>query len=175
MRSIARIAIVVVTLLLTLAPALVAAQERLPRFSDYPAKQIYRGKVARPVFTTRAQREYRTRLRDAVSTDDRPNFAGRYYVAIWGCGSACISSGIIDARTGAVSMVPFTISGWREIHDDFEGVTFRQYSRLIVFSGERNEKGDIGQHFYVVENNGRLRHVKSVPQPDGNFLKPVED
>jgi hypothetical protein len=151
-----------------------AAQERLPRFSDYPVKQVYKGKVARPVFTTRADYEYRTRLRDAVSRDDRPNFAGRYYVATWGCGSACVSSGLVDARTGAVTMVPFTISGWRETYDDFEPIGYRANSRLIVFSGERNEKGDMGRHFYVMES-GRLKFLKTVPKADGNFMTPVED
>jgi hypothetical protein len=167
-----RLARVLLASALLLAAGAAVAQERLPRFANYPVTDSYKGNVARPKFRTREEYEYRTRLRDVVSRDDKPNFAGRYYVATWGCGSACVSSGIVDARTGLVTMVPFTISGWREVHNAFESVDYRPNSRLIVFSGERNEKGDMGQHFYVMEK-GRLKFLKTVPS-DGNFMTPVE-
>jgi hypothetical protein len=31
-----------------------------------------------------------------------PNFAGHFTVAVWGCGSNCVSYAVIDAITGAV-------------------------------------------------------------------------
>ena len=37
-------------------------------------------------------------------------------------------------------------------------------------SGERNEKGDMGQHFYVLEN-GELKFQKTI-KSDGNFITP---
>src|SRR3954469_19944249 len=141
-------ALTALTFLLSMMDVAVGA-ERAPRFADYLAGAPYQGKAAKPKFTTPGSSAYRTRLRDVVSRDDKPNFAGRYFVAICGCGSACASGGIIDAATGNVIMIPFTISGWRDTHDTFEAIHFRPHSRLIGFSGERNEKGDMGQHFYV--------------------------
>jgi len=32
-------------------------------------------------------------------------------------------------------------------------------SRLIVFRGARNEEGIVGDHFYLVEDGGRLKHL----------------
>jgi hypothetical protein len=148
-----------------------AAQERLPRWSDYPAKELYKGRAVEPVINTPHARMFRTRLREIAARDGLPNFAGGYLVAIWGCGSACVGGGIVDARTGTVTMLP-SVSGWREIHDDFEGIDFRADSRLLVLSGERDEKGDMGRHFYVMEK-GRLKLVRSV-RNDGDFITPVE-
>lgn len=53
-----------------------------------------------------------------------------------------------------------TVSGGKEVHDDFQGIDFRKDSRLVVMSGERNEKGDMGQHFYVPEG-GKLRFFEN--------------
>jgi hypothetical protein len=89
-------------------------------------------------------------------------------MAVWGCGSACVVGAIVDARTGKIIPLP-TVSGWKEVHDDFQGIAFRKDSRLVVLSGERNEKGDMGRHFYVLEG-GRLKWVKTI-KSDGNFLK----
>lgn len=150
-----------------------AAQDRLPRFADCTEPKVYKGTVKRPAITARIDSHTREKLRDTVGSDEKVNFAGHYHVAIWGCGSACVTGAIIEARSGAMIAVPFTISGWREIHDTFEGIEFRPDSRLIVFSGGRNEKGDFGWHFHVMEK-GRLKFLKTDPQPDGNFLKPLE-
>lgn len=158
-------------LLFVAGPAL--AQERLPRFSDYPVKDLFKGKAAEPVIATPAARMFRTRLREITARDGLPNFAGQFFVAIWGCGAACVGGGIVDGRTGAVTMLP-SVSGWIDIHDNFEGIDFRQNSRLMVLSGQRDEKGDMGQHFYVMEKSGRLRLLRSI-RNDGNFMMPVEE
>src|ERR1035438_5845146 len=72
-----------------LAVAWVSAQPvtpRQPRFEDYPATQIYKGKPAPPKIVTAEQRMYRTRIREGVEKgwgvlrDGKerpgPNFAG---------------------------------------------------------------------------------------------------
>jgi hypothetical protein len=67
-------------------------------------------------------------------------------------------------------MLPFTISGWRDVHDDFEPIAFRPDSRLIVFSGQRNEEGEMGRHYYVLER-GKLRFLRTI-ETSGDFLAP---
>jgi len=50
--------------------------------------------------------------------------------------------------------------------DKFNPIEFRPDSRLIVFSGLRNEKdGDDGTHFYRFDD-GRFVHLRSVLKPN---------
>ena len=74
---------------------------------------------------------------------------------------------MLDASSGRIIEF-FTISGWREIADDFDPVASRANSRLIVFRGARNEAGIIGNHYYLIEDGGRLKHLHSM-NTDGNF------
>jgi hypothetical protein len=49
---------------------------------------------------------------------------------------------VIDSNTGKVCWFPHTICCWREIKqdDNFEPIVFRLNSRLVVFTGLRNEQ-----------------------------------
>ena len=52
-----------------------------------------------------------------------------------------------------------------DVDDKFNPIEIRPATRLIVFSGLRNEKdGDDGAHFYQFEN-GRSVHIRSVLKP----------
>ena len=143
-----------------------SAQERVPQFKDYPAGEVYRGRNA-PVRLTGEGRMFRTRLREAAR--ERPNFAGHHVVTYWGCGTGCVYGAVVDVKTGRVIWFPGTICCWWQPgdpppDDNFEPVTYRLDSRLIVFAGARNEKdGDVGTHFYKLEG-GRLVHLRSVPK-----------
>ena len=90
---------------LTCAAVAVAAhaQGRAPSFRDYPVRRFYRGRVA-PVVLDADSRAFRTRLREAAR--GRPNFAGRYIVTAWGCGTGCEVGAAIDAKTGRVHWFP---------------------------------------------------------------------
>jgi hypothetical protein len=148
------------------------AKERAPRFADYPVAKLSHIRVAKPKVPKNWDEDVRLRLLDTVGTSSRANFAGRYFMAVWGCGSACVTGAIVEARTGRVYALP-TVSSWFEVHDKFEGIDFRHNSHLVVLSGQRSEKkGDMGQHFYVWEN-GKLRFLRTI-KTDGNFLKPVK-
>src|SRR2546425_8037819 len=72
-----------------------------PRFEEYPARAPFSGKPA-PVnlASNRNARRYRTVLRQGAAQG--PNFAGRYTIVKWGCGSPCKAFAIIDAKTGGV-------------------------------------------------------------------------
>jgi hypothetical protein len=96
--------------LIVAAAALVAAgfprQHRLPRFEDYPVREVYHGRPA-PVDLSSSPdaRRFRTVLREGARRG--PNFAGHYTVVEWGCGSNCHVYGIVDARTGRVWITPW--------------------------------------------------------------------
>jgi hypothetical protein len=138
-----------------------AAQNRIPQFRDYSVSEAYIGKTA-PLALARDDRMFKTRLAWAAK-NQRPNFAGHYILTSWGCGTTCLMGAIIDAKTGKVYWWNFSICCWSsDVDDQFQPIEFRLNSRLIVFSGARNEKdGDVGAHFYKFEN-GRFVHVRSV-------------
>ncbi|MBA3765558.1 MAG: hypothetical protein H0W99_00960 [Acidobacteria bacterium] len=137
-----------------------SAQEKVPQFNDFQVKEQYRGKPHALVLSGDA-RMFRTRLREAAK--GKPNFAGHYIVATWGCGSACVMGAVIDVKTGRVYMLPATLCCWTAMVDDqFNPVEFRLNSRLIIFSGARNEReGDAGAHYYKFENN-RFVFLRSI-------------
>jgi hypothetical protein len=137
----------------------VFGQNKVPRFKDYPAGRIYTGKNA-AIKLTRDDKTFRTRLREAAK--EKPNFAGRYILTAWGCGAECLMGAVIDAQTGKVYWWNFSVCCWENFDENFKPIDFRLNSRLIVFSGLRNEKeGDQGAHFYKFEN-GRFVFIKTV-------------
>ena len=143
----------------------VQSQSRVPQFKDYPVRETYTGKTA-PVVLMRNDRRWRTVLREA--SKEKPNFAGRYILTAWGCGTSCLMGAVIDAKTGKVYWWGFSICCWDEVGDNFRPIEFRLDSKLIVFSGVRNEKDhDNGAHFYKFEN-GRFVHLRSVLKPEPN-------
>lgn len=132
------------------------AQSKMPQFRNYPAAASLTSANA-PLKLTRGDRSYQTRLREAAK--EKPNFAGHYILAAWGCGAECLMGAVIDAQTGKVYWFDFTICCWGATDDNFEPIEFRKDSKLIVFSGLRNEReGDDGAHFYKFENN-RFVHL----------------
>ena len=70
---------------------------------------------------------------------------------------------VIDAKTGRVYWWDFTVCCWpADVDEKFEPIEVRLNSKLIVFSGARNEKeDDVGTHFYKFED-GRFVHIKSI-------------
>ena len=72
-------------LILLLAPAWLSAQP-IPKFEDYPAGPVYRGKPAPPKLVTPGQRMFRTMIR--IGAAEGPAFAGHIAVARWVAGRA---------------------------------------------------------------------------------------
>jgi len=145
--------------------AVTFSQTSIPQFKDFPAKGKYVGKNA-PVVITAKDRRFRTVLREAAH--EKPDFAEHYILAAWGCGAACLMGAVIDANTGKVHWFPHTICCWNEMARDesFNPIVYKLNSRLIVFTGIRNEQdGDLGAHFYEFGPTGfkYIRTIKSTP------------
>src|SRR5258708_29779447 len=140
-------AMIRLALILNFPLGVLYAQAPIPQFKDYPSKSVYKGRNA-PLVLRLEDRTYRTRLRAAASL--KPNFAGHYILTAWGCGAECLMGAVIDAKSGSVYWLPHTICCWgTEVDDPIE---HRLDSRLIIFSGQRNEAGDDGIHFYEFDN-----------------------
>jgi len=71
----------------------------------------------------------------------------------WGCGTECVMGAVVDKINGRVLFLPFSICCHAEPDANFEPVEFRLSSRLVVFSGLRNEEGIDGAHFYEFDGD----------------------
>lgn len=114
---------------------------------------------------------FRTRLREAIAAGE-VNFAGRYIITGWGCGTGCSQMAIIDARTGRVYMPDQLagVSAWfGALDDDYEVYTYKKDSRLLIVKGiagpmtDGNSDQQSGTYYYEWRSN-RLRLIKFVPQ-----------
>lgn len=138
----------------------------LPQFSDYPVPKTYAGRSVRPILATPEARQFRTMLKMAAS--GKANFAGRYILAQWGCGTECIMGAVIDATSGKVSFFPFgDVCCWGTTElgipkEDFEPIHFRLNSRLIVFLGQLHDEGKVAAHYYSFDS-GKFSLLNSIP------------
>jgi hypothetical protein len=134
-------------------------QSHPPQFKEYPVTEQYTGPRAAPKLTPGTAAWYfRTRIREAAR--QKPNFAGHYVLATWGCGAECLSSAIIDVKTGEVYTDGGSVCCWfspslPEKPENFEPVAFRVTSRLVVFTGMLNEEGRNEPHYFKFER-GKL-------------------
>lgn len=139
-----------------------AADAGAPRFEDFAVTDTFAGKAAKVRLVSADDKEYATRIREA--SRQKPNFAGRYVLASWGCGASCLSTVAIDAKTGRVTWLPFTVCCWDV--DVNEPIEFRRDSRLLVVHGSRNEEGS-GTYYYALDEDG-FKLVKSIEKAAKN-------
>ncbi len=121
-----------------------------PRFHHPPAARPAAARAAAPKLKLvgTESRRYASQLRQA--SRQPVDFAGHFVLATWGCGAGCVMGAAIDAHSGSVSMLPFTVSDWPlEVS---EPLAYRPDSRLLVVQGSRNEQGH-GTYYY--EFDGR--------------------
>ena len=141
-----------------------------PRFDSYPAA-VYAGVNAKPRLDP--GEEYRTRIRQWAV--EKPNFAGHYILANWGCGTECLMIVIIDAKTGKVFHPGGVMSvSANQVHDDLMvgepkwpntgPLKFRANSRLLVLLGAPEEDEKRRGISYFVWRNDELSLVRFVPK-----------
>jgi hypothetical protein len=112
----------------------------LPRFEDYPVKEIFQGPPA-PVDFTRLPEPGPMSPGRAVDFDqwliekakEGPNFAGHYTLIEWGCGTECQNHMIIDAITGkGYSLPAYSEENPHNHLITTRGVSVRLDSRLLI-------------------------------------------
>ncbi|HYY99783.1 MAG TPA: hypothetical protein VE642_14385 [Pyrinomonadaceae bacterium] len=144
-----------------------AAQARkgrpAPRFEDYPAREVYRGPVAPARLDSKKARMFRTRLRE----DSRggPNFAGRYAVVVWGCGTGCAQMGVVDSKTGRVYFPPLEYTDIPDTEDaEARARFFRLDSRLLVITQNRYDGTGTYTAYYFLFDGGRFRLLRKAEE-----------
>jgi hypothetical protein len=85
------------------------AQERIPRFTDYPARVTQtKSSIKVKVYSTTDTSCFRTMLRQTAKQGVR--FAGHYAIDYWGCGTNCARIGIVDLNNGRAYVSPFYVA-----------------------------------------------------------------
>lgn len=120
-----------------------------PRFEDFPAT-LYAGKSAAVDLNGAKGRQYASELR--LASRQAVNFAGHYILATWGCGASCVMGAAIDAKSGSVTWLPFTVCCWAlEITEPLQ---YRRDSHLLIVHGSLDEKGT-GNEIHHYKFDGR--------------------
>lgn len=146
----------------------------VPSFGDYP-EAAFKGRAAALKLTTPQARAYRTRLREGARR--AVNFAGHYKLHTWSCGTGCLQTAFIDARTGEV-FFPKELNGFitcfwepKPVESLEEALKFERGSRLIVMSGyptSERDKREPKKGLYYYEWDGKgLKLVKYVEKNEG--------
>lgn len=158
--------------------------KEVPRFEDFPVSAVYGCRPATPILATATQRVYRTRIRRGVlygegvlhrspapgMVPNRPNFAGRYIVIGWGCGSQCAMMAVVDAVTGTVHNPPLARRGselWVPFDNQSEmNVDYRVGSELLILrNGCRDfrNRATCGVYYFRWQND-RFETLRFVAQ-----------
>lgn len=135
------------------------SQTHKPKFSDYPVNNIYVGRVKSPILVTDFDKMYRTRLREVAK--GKPDFAGKYVLAYWGCGTSCLAGAAIDLTSGRVIWLPGTICCWSYTTLETEPVQYFINSRLLRLTGMLIEEGEIAEHYYLLDK-GQFKKLISI-------------
>lgn len=136
----------------------------LPKFSDFPVAEVYRGAPTAPVLRTRLARLYRTTIREAAKGG--PNFAGHYTIALWGCGSDCWGMALVDQINGDVFGGPAEVVSAPPAPEhpgapQSRGPMFQIDSRLLVIHGCPGE-ADCGLYYYEW-TGARFKLLRKLP------------
>ncbi|HLJ16584.1 MAG TPA: hypothetical protein VKV15_18960 [Bryobacteraceae bacterium] len=160
----------------------------LPKFEDYPIKEVFNQPPRAPILTTREQHRFRTRIREGVEkgwgvwsngewgkeqNKPGPNFAGHYIAIVWGCGAPCLMMVVCDARTGVVYNPP--LSWTRGIALPLlvfpnsvaknANLEFRRDSRLMVISAtpHSDRPHAVPYTFYFLCQGNKWTLLRRVP------------
>ena len=140
----------------TLTPA--QLPRSAPRFDRFAAPRTPRFRPAPVRLDTHDARMFRTQLRTQARLG--PDFAGRYRVAYWGCGTGCMGFAVVDLRTGKVSFPPDFHIVVQASAAPMAHVIRRDDSRLLIVTGMLDEdEKRLGVFFYEMTPKG-LRRVK---------------
>ena len=153
----------ILMILFCLTGVVAAQQKPLPQFKDFPARDKFAGKPARPKLNSKRARLFRTNIR--TQTAEGPNFAGHYRIATWGCGSGCVQFAIVNLQTGDVYFPPEVETVMVFLDQDDDPLQYQVGSRLLVVLGHKEkpnwQSAEEGRFFYEWKNN-RLVLIRKI-------------
>lgn len=106
-------------------------------FTAYPAGPVYTGPHAAPDLTEPQNYDFRTRIRAA--SHKTPNFAGRWVLVSWGCGTGCNDGRLVNTATGTVLSLPAAVISGTLPEPTADVYTYTRESRLLIVNGHDGE------------------------------------
>jgi hypothetical protein len=106
-------------------------------FAAYLAAATYEGRHAPPDLSKPQNYNFRTRIRAA--SREEPNFAGRWVLASWGCGTGCSDGRLVNVATGAVLPLPDAVITEPLPEPTMDVFVYKRDSRLLVVNGHDGE------------------------------------
>lgn len=150
-----------------------AAAQKVPSFKSYAVKVGRKESKQPDLASNKNARMFRTNLRNAAK--EGVNFAGHYVFTTWGCGTSCLESAIIDARTGKVffpSILQGVGAGFCDLPDDTETLVYKSDSRLLILSGfkggAQNDANEGCGIFYFEWTGANFKQIKFIPKKSTN-------
>lgn len=136
------------------------------RFEDYRTDSVLHSKPAAPDFRSdRSALQFVTRIKEACK-DGTTDFAGKYTIVEWGCGTECLGMAMVDRENGKIiySHIPFDTA------DGHYGLKYRKDSRLLLVNSYLADDypgyylcTDFRVLCYYVWTGDRFRLVKKYP------------
>ena len=118
-------------------PAVTPTPEAISLFAAYPAGPIYTGPHAAPDLTEPRNYNFRTRIR--ATSRQAPNFAGRWVLVKWGCGTGCNDGRLVNIATGTVVSLPAAVISDPLPEPNGNVYTYARESRLLIVNGHDGE------------------------------------
>lgn len=137
-------------------PASPCAPAALPSYEDFAAAPETIAERPALKRDTAFAREYRTRLSEGLR--ELPiNFAGHYVMVTFGCGSTCLYGGMVDARTGEATALPFLVDSFGSDKVDIDDpLLYRVDSRLVIILGMLRDEDEIPRQYFFEWTNEKL-------------------
>jgi hypothetical protein len=145
-----------------------AARPRSTRFEDYATHPVSPQRVSEAVlgkYDWSDKKEFARAVKSETSKG--PDFAGRYLIVRWSCGTWCSNATIVDVVTDKTYDLPFSgVVGCQEVTGDFDTMQRRADSSLLIVRGSLEMTFDHSAYegpcgtFYFHWNSNRLRLIE---------------
>jgi TonB family protein len=139
-----------------------AVQSQLPTpsvsfSSSLASEPAYAGPHVAPDLSATQNYLFRTRI--TAASQENPNFAGRYVISVWGCGTGCAQGVAVNVATGKVVWLPgsFVLEPL-----DAERYQYRLDSLLLIVNGHESEDDETpyAPRCYLLDDETYPRLVK---------------
>lgn len=139
-----------------------------PKFSEHKIiLKKYPNNTLKANNSLKNTKQFKTVLKGYLQ--GQPNYAGKYIIATWGCGSSCLRHAIINKNTGYVFWPEEIYVTFNLFKCDKNTLEFREDSNLLILNTP-DLHGKVIQKFYLWKNE-KFTSIKTALIKDEMFCK----
>lgn len=137
--------------------------DAMPRHADFAVVPEALPTPPALIETNSFAHRYRTRLTEGLR--DLPvNFAGHYVMVTWGCGTTCLDGGMVDARSGEATALPFLLDSFGSFEVEIDDpLLFSADSRLVIMLGRLRAVDEIPRQYFFEWVGDKLEPLCHAP------------